>query len=167
MKKSNNAQLPKARTEKLIIKEIDDEVLVYDLNSDKAHCLNHTAALVWQNCDGEKSVRDIEAVLSADAGKPIDENVVWLALEQLEKFNLLETTPMKPAHLAGLNRRQLVRTIGVAALALPMVISIATQPASAQASPCSQANGRPGGCPCNTNGQCASGNCLGNGTCHA
>lgn len=167
MKNNRPDQLPRARTSELIVKELPDETLVYDLANDKAHCLNRTAALVWKNCDGSNSVADINASLAAEAGTPVDEGVAWLALDQLEKFNLLENVALKPAHLAGMNRRQLVRTMGVAALALPAIISIATQTAQAQASPCSQPSGRPGGCPCTLNGQCASGNCLGSGTCHA
>jgi len=153
-----DSQLPLARTEKLIIKEIDDEVLVYDLVSDKAHCLNHTAALVWKNCDGNHSVGDLAKGLSTEVGEPIDEKVVWLALNQLEKFNLLDQVPLTPTHVSGMNRRQLVRTMSVAALALPVIVSIAAQPAIAQAS-CATPTGRPLGCPCSGNGSCASGNC--------
>lgn len=154
--KVDSNQFPKARHEKLIVKELPDETLVYDLVNDKAHCLNDTAGKVWKNCDGLNSVADISAILAEDAGAPVDDAVVWLALEQLKKFDLLESVPPKPAHLAGLDRRQLVRAIGVAALALPMVISIATQPAAAQASPCSLPAGRPPGCPCSSPTQCAS-----------
>ena len=45
---------PVARTESLIVKEVDGETLVYDLTTDKAHCLNDTATRVWKNCDGRK-----------------------------------------------------------------------------------------------------------------
>ena len=44
MKNDRPEQLPKARTEQLIVKEVDGEVLVYDLTTDRAHCLNDTAA---------------------------------------------------------------------------------------------------------------------------
>jgi hypothetical protein len=151
--KKPDSQLPLARTEKLIIKEIDDEVLVYDLTADKAHCLNHTAALVWKNCDGEKSVRDIESALSADAGKPVDENVVWLALEQLEKFNLLAKAATPPAVFAGMNRRQVMRGLSLAAIALPAVVSIIA-PNAVSAASCNQA--------CNSAGDCTTPGC---GTC--
>ena len=48
MKNNRPDQLPRARTSELIVKELPDETLVYDLANDKAHCLNHTAALVWK-----------------------------------------------------------------------------------------------------------------------
>src|SRR6266571_4556339 len=36
---------PLARKEGLVVKEVSGEVLLYDLDRDKAHCLNQTAAL--------------------------------------------------------------------------------------------------------------------------
>ena len=45
---NSQAILPAAREEGLIIQEMADEVLVYDRERYKAHCLNQTAALVWR-----------------------------------------------------------------------------------------------------------------------
>ena len=53
----NASRLPHARTDNLVIRELDDETLVYDMERDEAHCLNQTAALVWKQCDG-KNHRD-------------------------------------------------------------------------------------------------------------
>ena len=33
------ARLPQARTDNLVIRELDDETLVYDMERDEAHCL--------------------------------------------------------------------------------------------------------------------------------
>ena len=52
-------ELPRARQASLIIKEVDDETLIYDLETDKAHCLNSTASRVWKSCDGRTSVAEI------------------------------------------------------------------------------------------------------------
>jgi hypothetical protein len=133
-----NEQLPLARIDQLIVKEVDDEVLVYDLKTDKAHCLNKTAANVWKNCDGEKSVSDITAALASGAAAAVDEGVVWLALEQLEKFELLAKVPTASTVFGGLGRRQLMRTLGVAAIALPVVVSIIAPIAASAASACGQ-----------------------------
>jgi hypothetical protein len=145
-----DSQLPLARTEKLIVKEIDDEVLVYDLVSDKAHCLNHTAALVWKNCDGKKSVSQIAALLTDEVGKPVDDRIVWLGLEDLEKFDLLETAPIKTVAFGGMNRRQMIRAASVAAIALPVVVSIIAPTPAMAASPCGT------GDPCTTPADCCS-----------
>lgn len=152
-------QFPYARKEQLIIKELPDETLVYDLADEKAHCLNQTAALVWKNCDGKKSISEINASLAKHAGAPVDEQVVWLALDQLEKFKLLKDVPTPPAVFSGMSRRQVMRNLGVAAVALPMIMSIAAPSAQAQAS------GLPNGACCTTDNQCASGNCINQGAC--
>jgi len=46
-----SSQIPVARKEGLVIQETSEEVLVYDLTSNKAHCLNQTtrAAFVRRN----------------------------------------------------------------------------------------------------------------------
>lgn len=145
--------LPVARTESLIVKEVDGETLVYDLTTDKAHCLNETAARVWKNCDGRKSVSEISEALSVESNTSVKDEVVWLALDQLEKFKLLDEAPARPGFLASMTRRQMVARIGVAAVALPMIISIVSPAAHAQASTFS-----PGTC-CTNPGDCTSGSC--------
>src|SRR5688572_14272760 len=100
--------MPSARTHKLIVKELPDETLVYDLESDKAHCLNHTAAWVWKNCDGQKTVSELSASLAKETDRAVDESLIWLALDQLERYDLMEVAPPLPVELAGINRRQLV-----------------------------------------------------------
>ena len=54
--KSRESLVPKARHNKLVIQELEDEVLVYDLERNQAHCLNRTAALIWEHCDGKQTV---------------------------------------------------------------------------------------------------------------
>src|SRR6185503_18096554 len=100
-----NQPLPLARKESLIIKELADETLVYDTQSDKAHCLNPTAAFVWKNCDGKRTVDQLRELMEGDAGAAVPEEMIWLALDQLESFKLLTAAPAKPVALAGMNRR--------------------------------------------------------------
>jgi coenzyme PQQ synthesis protein D (PqqD) len=147
---------PVARTRNLIIKELPGETLIYDLDSDKAHCLNQTAALVWKNCDGEKTASELRELLEQELSTPVPEEIVWLALDQLQRFHLLTHVPARPSCLAGTKRRELVKHIGIAALTLPLIMSLSA-PTSAQAgSPCSCTgqNCRPPGCPCTKNGDC-------------
>ena len=135
-----------AREARLIIKELDDEVLVYDLETDKAHCLNQMAARIWKNCDGHTSVAGLRELLEKETAVAVPEEVVWLALDQLEKLRLLEDVPSKPAYLAGMKRRELMRRIGIGALALPLVFSITAPIALAQASGTNICCGSPGDC---------------------
>ena len=59
MQQSVNQVLPRARNRELIIREMPDEVLVYDMDRQKAHCLNHTSAFIWKHCDGKRTVKEM------------------------------------------------------------------------------------------------------------
>ena len=154
MKNDRPNPLPKARKDRLIVKELPDEVLVYDLDRDEAHCLNRTAGMVWKYCDGEKSVAQINELLAKETSTSVPEEVVLLALDQLEKFKLLDNAAAEVFQLQGMNRREVVRRVGFAALALPMIISISASPAEAQGSLLP-----PGRC-CGNPTQCTSNNCA-------
>ena len=52
---------PTARKSGLVVQEMPDELLVYDTENNKAHCLNTTAAFVWKSCDGKKTARAVHA----------------------------------------------------------------------------------------------------------
>ena len=95
-------------TERLIVREIDGETLVYDRSRDAASCLNEFAARVWRECDGETSVAAIAAALSED------ERAVWLALHQLTKAQLLtEAIAFPPDMSAAKSRREIAGAVGV------------------------------------------------------
>ena len=132
-----NTGVPRARTEGLVIQELPDEVLIYDRDRDKAHCLNQTAALVWKYCDGKTTVPNMARKLARELDSAaIDEKVIWYALDQLSKDHLLEESLAPPAMLAGMSRRQMVRTLGLTAIvAVPLVTSIMA-PTPAQAATC-------------------------------
>lgn len=144
MTRKAQSKKPVARKDGLVIQELPDEILVYDLDSDKAHCLNQTAALVWKRCDGRTTTESIARSLTTELHAPVDEKVVWLALDQLGRNDLLEQRPVPPPMLAGLNRREMVRVLGIAAaVTVPLVTSILA-PTPSQAASC-LANGQP--CP--------------------
>jgi transposase len=82
--------LPEARRTGVIRKEVDGELLVYDLTRDKAHCLNESAAAIWKRCDARTSIKEIAASLAKEVGATVDERVVWLALADLRRTHLLE-----------------------------------------------------------------------------
>src|SRR5882762_498071 len=97
---------PLARKERLIIKELQDEVLVYDMDRDKAHCLNLAAAAVWKKCDGSHTPAQIAKSLRAETKANVGEDFVWLALDQLGRDHLLEERLEWPTHLPRLSRRE-------------------------------------------------------------
>ena len=152
---------PVARTKDLIIEELPDEVLVYDLNTDKAHCLNRMSALIWKNCDGEKTEGDIAAILQNELKTPMSAKVVTLGLEELAGYGLLQAdAPLVPP--GRVSRRRLIQNLGLtAAIALPLIMSISAPAAAGAGSitdPCI-ANPRAVGCPCQSDADCDSFNC--------
>jgi Coenzyme PQQ synthesis protein D (PqqD) len=64
--------MPRAREAGLIVRELEDETLVYDADTDRAHCLNQTAARIWKHCDGTSSVPQIADLLSQTTETTID-----------------------------------------------------------------------------------------------
>jgi hypothetical protein len=154
MKETNGHHKPRIRQDGLIVRELPDEVLVYDKERDKAHCLNQTAGMIFKYCDGMTPVGEIAKRVGVQLNSPVDEKVVWYALDQFERDNLLEEKIHLPAVMAGMNRRQMVRTLGLAALvAVPVVTSIIA-PTPAQAVTC-----LPTGGGCSVGSQCCSGVC--------
>jgi hypothetical protein len=154
MKREMDQFIPEARKEGLVVQEMSDEVLVFDRERNKAHCLNRTAALVWSHCDGKSSIAEMTRAIAEETHLPVGEDLVWLGVKQLSKTHLLreraKMTELKP----GLSRREVMRRIGLtAAVALPVVTSIVA-PTATQAANC-LASGQP----CTTSAQCCSGVC--------
>lgn len=119
----SNSQFPTARKSGLVVQEVPDEVLVFDLESNKAHCLNQTAALVWKSCDGKTSVSKIAKFVETQTGRGVSDDLVWLAIDQLNENSLLEKE-MKSS-FAGQSRREVIKKIGLASMiALPVVASL-------------------------------------------
>jgi hypothetical protein len=153
---------PIARRQGLVIQELPGEVLVYDLERDRAHCLNESAAFVWQRCDGRNSIAQIARSLGNRLNCEVDEKIVWLALDQLGRNHLLERHLLVPQAMKGMNRRAMVRALGIgAAVAIPGVTSIVAPTPAQAATGCI-----PSGQTCQNGGLacCPNLNCI-NGTC--
>src|SRR5882672_8494942 len=104
---------PLMRSAGLVIDDLPDEVLVYDLDRHKAHCLNRAAALVWRHCDGQTAPAEIAGRVQAELDAPFNEDLVWLALRQLKELHLLEQPISLPPRLAGMSRRDMMRNLGL------------------------------------------------------
>jgi hypothetical protein len=81
---------PKSRQSNIVVQEMENEALIYDLTINKAFCLNSTSAQVYHLCDGKHSIADIAKLLSRQMNEPITEDLIWLALDQLKRDNLLK-----------------------------------------------------------------------------
>jgi hypothetical protein len=135
--------LPRSRTDGLVIQELGDETLVYDLERDQAHCLNQTAALVWKRCDGKTTVSQAAQSLQSKLDVPVGGDIVWLAVKQLERFHLVEGAKRSPS----VSRRALVLKYAPAALALPVIMSISA-PTPALVASCAPGGGDCSSLPC-------------------
>jgi hypothetical protein len=129
--------LPKARQDKLTVRELPDETLIYDHAAAKAHCLNQTAGLVWKHCDGQMTVAELAVMLQRELSAPAGEALVHLALEQLSRRRLLEPLPAETADVRQ-SRRRVLRKLGVALAALPAIMTLTAPTAAQAASPIAQ-----------------------------
>jgi hypothetical protein len=141
---------PKGKEHDLVVQELDGELLIYDLQSNKAYCLNETAARIFKSCDGKTSLGDMIMQIG-------DEDLVWLGLNDLRKQKLIEHDLPTPAKFEGMSRRTVVKHIGLSSLLAVPVIASMVAPAAAQA-------GTVCGIPCSNSSTCmvpgsACGNC--------
>lgn len=163
----NNSQelRPLARRDGLVIQELPDEILVYDLETNKAHCLNWTAAFVWKACDGAASVADIARGFGIQTGEPRPESLVWLAIDQLSENRLL--AEHLKVDFGGQSRRALIKKIGLAAVVALPIVSTLVAPTAASAVACSSGTTNCSGCADGTTCSCPSGSTNATGSCLA
>lgn len=151
MTEEKENHLPQRRKRGLVVQNLPDEVLVYDLERHKAHCLNQTAAMIWKRCDGKTSVKEIARTMKFESVESIDEEIIWEAVKQLESNHLLNDRIARPTSEPDMSRRDLIKKVGItASILLPAVTSIIA-PTAAQAQSCSSVQGDkcgPGFPPC-------------------
>lgn len=133
---------PEARTRRLLVRPLDGETLVYDLDTNKAHCLNALAGRLWKVSDGHTSV----AAMRAAEGRSEDEIVH--GLQMLADADLIVAPPSKEP-----TRRRALGRLG-RGVAVPAVVSILVPDAA------SAASRLPNGAACGTDSSvCLSGCC--------
>lgn len=127
---------PKARTNDLVVQNLEDETLVYDMNTNYAYCLNGSMSAVWQACDGNNGILDIAQMLARDLGASIDSDFVRVALDRLVESDLIENKDDLKSEFVSFSRREALRRIGISGMAaLPLISSILAPPAAAAQSP--------------------------------
>jgi hypothetical protein len=122
----------KLQGDRITIREIETEILIYDERTHRAWCLNHSSASIWQLCDGQNTVGEIAAWVAKELGPAVSEPLVLLTLDELQEKGLLEGD-MLEALPRGASRRAMIGKIGLAAAALlPVIAAITAPPALAQ-----------------------------------
>lgn len=155
------SSFPRSRQSDLVIQELEKELLIYDLKTDKTFCFNESSAFVWNLCDGNRPIEEIRRLLNKQLKSDVSEDYVWLALDQFKENNLLENNEHFAIDFGGLNRRQIIKKVGLASMAmLPVITALAAPKAVMAASP------QPFRSACTSNAGCQSGNCANNVCCN-
>jgi hypothetical protein len=151
--------LPLARrADSLLVERVNDEVLIFDTASQKGHCLDATAALVWERCDGSSSVAEVAATIEA-RGHQDGRAIVEAALVELAAASLIVPGGSGRARRAAISRRRALLTVGAVAGAV-FVQSLVAPPAWAGCSPAGTVPlGGCGNC-CNHRGCNGMGKCI-------
>jgi hypothetical protein len=152
-------ELARARHDQLLVEEVGDELVVYDLGRGEVHLLNPVAAFVWRRCDGRTTVTELAALLRAELELPTTEDVVLLALDELGAKHLLEKARAVPALLSRHQAIKKLATFAGVGLMLPIVESIKAPPAWAAASMASSGCSTPAN-GCGVYPDCAKGTCV-------
>ena len=108
-----------------MVRQLPDEVVVYDKDSHQAHCLNRTAAAVFLHADGQRTLSEIAALVGPGASR----DTVRTALDQLAEAGLLESAPAEPAA----SRREVLRQVGLGAAVLAPIVASLLVPTPAEA----------------------------------
>jgi hypothetical protein len=149
--------LPRTHREGVLSRAVGTETVVYDPVNHGAHCLNAPAAFVWQHADGTRSVAELARELADHLHMPHDDGLVWLALGELQRANLLaDAAKTTDAHFQPDRRQALAALARYSALALlvPAVTSVVI-PTAAASSSCLEA-----GEFCVSGIECCSGICF-------
>jgi hypothetical protein len=116
---------PIARSARLLVEELDGELLVYDQDADVAHALSDDVARVWQLCDGKTDVPSIARDLQL-AGADVER-----ALEELETCGLLSGQSAPNAEYSRRGAVKKMAKYGAAAASVPLIYSLMVEPAAA------------------------------------
>jgi len=145
---------PRSRTEGLVVRQAGEELLVYDLERHRAHCLNRAAAIVWGQCNGVRAIEEIAERVGKETNETVNAEWVTFALKQLEESDLLDARFGFGKNLKGISRREMARRFGWGVVAaVPLVSSILAPTAQAAASCLAP------GAACTTSVQCCTGLC--------
>lgn len=83
-------KLPKARTENIVEQNLDKELLIYDLVTNKAYTLNETWRAVFKACGSNTTFDELKSK------SKLNDEIIYLALDELKKNNLLKESYISP-----------------------------------------------------------------------
>lgn len=123
-----HGSLPRAREDGLLVEVVGEELLLYDRDSNTAHCLSPIAACVWRHCDGARTVTELAGLAGVSEGLVAD------ALYELREKELMDVEPLEGSAPRVSRREAIVRGARVSAAAATgalIVSAVAATPAMA------------------------------------
>lgn len=112
---------PNVKTSEILQQVVGEELLIYNLETNQAFCLNQMSADIYNLCDGTNEI----PLIAEKTQLPIE--IVQVAINGFSKQNLLTETIKLPV-----SRRDLLRNLTITTIALPVIQTIAV-PIAAQA----------------------------------
>lgn len=70
----------------IVAKDIGREIILYSSKQEGIHILNPTARLIWELCDGEHTLGEMEQALRANFSIPPNYNVIEDIQKTLDMF---------------------------------------------------------------------------------
>ncbi|HYN80872.1 MAG TPA: twin-arginine translocation signal domain-containing protein [Gemmatimonadaceae bacterium] len=129
--------LPRVRPG-LLRHQLDRQVLIYDARDDRVHLLDTTTGHVFELLEeGGRGREGIVAELATRMNAGESDSLLQLSLDELRKADLLDDVSAPVAPLTEINRRDLLRKVGMAgaaALLIPAIATLTATSAYAQAS---------------------------------
>jgi hypothetical protein len=112
-------KLPLARSNNVVVQKMGKEILIYDMNTHKAYNLNETSTVIYNACDGVTSFDTLKSE------HDFTDNLIFLALDELKKENLIEEDKSFSSPFAGISRREAIKKVGLSSMiALPLIASV-------------------------------------------
>ncbi len=129
----------------------------------KAFALNETSAIIYNACNGKTTFDELKVKYK------FTDDLIFLALDELKRENLIEDYDSFKSPLAGMSRREAVVKVALGSIVALPIISSLIAPTAAQATSGTCTN-QGTSCRCTVpNGTdpatCVSGDCTGGGGC--
>jgi hypothetical protein len=128
----NTPEAPRCTRQRVSIRQVGTETLVYDEGRHTAYCLNQSSAVIWKLANGERSIEQIRDEASLELGAPVSTELVLFAVDALRADGLIEPSA-SVAVAPAVSRRSMLQTLGVGGALLLPVIAAVVAPTAAQA----------------------------------
>ncbi len=114
---------PVARSERLIVEQVGDEAVIFDLETRASHALKPLAAAVYTYADGKNTVVEIAELASHRLAQQVTEADAADAVVQLTALNLLEAPEVELGG-NGLSRRDALKTFAAVGASAALVSTV-------------------------------------------